>query len=59
MTFLLFTPTSDRWVDFVTLIVQSHFDALLRLIRVISDIPWSSCFESYGPKDTRLAQMKL
>ena len=22
-------------------------------LRVISDILWSSCFESYGPKDTR------
>ena len=22
-------------------------------LRVISDIPWSSCYESYGPKDTR------
>ena len=32
MTFLLFTPASERWVDFVTLIVQSHFNTLLRYV---------------------------
>ena len=32
MTFLLFTPGSERWVDFVTLIVQSQFDALFHYV---------------------------
>ena len=46
MTFLLFAPASKRWlerrktenpewtdkVDFVTFIVQSHFDTLLRYV---------------------------
>ena len=32
MTFLLFTPASERWVDFGTLIVQSHFNTLLRYV---------------------------
>ena len=46
MTFLLFAPPSKRWlerrktenpewtdkVDFVTFIVQSHFDTLLRYV---------------------------
>ena len=32
MTFLSFTPASERWVDFVTLVVQSHFDTLLRYV---------------------------
>ena len=34
MTFLLFAPPSTKWgtaqVDFVTFIVQSYFDTLLR-----------------------------
>ena len=44
---------NQQLVDFVTLIVQSYFDTLLRYDGVISDILWSSCYESYGPKDTR------
>ena len=39
-------------VDFVTL----HCAVILRYsfaLRVISDFLWSSCYESYGPKDTR------
>ena len=32
MKFLLFTPASERWVDFGTLIVQSHFNTLLRYV---------------------------
>ena len=36
-------------VDFVTFIVQSYFDTLLRYVSVISEILWSSCFESNGP----------
>ena len=37
-------------VDFVTFIIQSYFDTLA--LRVICDSLWSSCFASYGPKDT-------
>ena len=65
MTFLLFAPASTKWlddvktenpertaqVDFVSFIVQSY---ILRYSFALgSDILWSSCFESYGPKDTR------
>ena len=32
----------------MTFIVQSYSDTLA----LCSDILWSSCFESYGPKDT-------
>ena len=46
-------PEGTASVDFVT------FDVLTFALRVISDILWSSCYESYGPKDTRYAQMKL
>ena len=61
MTFLSFAPASTKWLgrkdrksrrDFVTFIAFP--------LRVISDILLSSCFESYGPKDTRYkAQIKL
>ena len=42
------------WDTYSTVTLQYSF-----ALRVISDIPWSSCFESCGPKDTRWAQMKL
>ena len=45
-------PEGTSQVDFVTFIVQSYFDTLLRYVCVISDILWSNCFYSYGPKDT-------
>ena len=40
-------PEGTTQADFVTFIVQSYFDT------PCVDILWSSCFESYGPKDTR------
>ena len=44
-------PEGTAQVDFATFIVQLHFDTLLRYVFIL----WSSCFESYGPKDTRLS----
>ena len=40
------------YVDFVMFIVQSVILRYSFTLRVTSDILWSSCFESYGPKDT-------
>ena len=45
-------PEGTAQVDFATFIVQSCFDTFLRYV-LRSDILWSSCYESYGPKDTR------
>ena len=45
-------PEGTAWVDFVTLIVQSYFDTLLSYVLSVT-LEWSSCFKSYGPKDTR------
>ena len=42
-------PEGTTQVDFVTFIVQSYSDTLA----LRSDVLWNSCFESYGPKDTR------
>ena len=71
-TFLLFTPASMKWLrwrkdrkfrwnrlgsfcdSFCTVILRYSF-----ALRVISDILWSSGFESYGSKDTCSAKMKL
>ena len=66
MTFLLFAPASTKWLgwrkDRKSLRDRSgrfcdiYCAVILRYSfapRVISDILWSSCFESYGPKDTR------
>ena len=51
-------PRGDRlcWCceTYCTVILRYFFAS-----RVISDVLWRSCFESYGPKDTRQAQMKL
>ena len=68
MTFLLFAPASTKWLglrktqeipkgpltvgrfcDINCAVILRYYFAL----RVISDILWSSCYESYGPKDTR------
>ena len=38
-----------RFCDIYRAVILRYYFAL----RVISDILWSSCFESYGPKDTR------
>ena len=66
MTFLLFTLASKRWLgwrktgnprrDRLGWFCDTYCGDILRYsfaLRVISDILWSSCFESYGPKDTR------
>ena len=42
-------PEGTAQLHLVTFIVQSCSDTLA----LRSDILWSSCFESYGPKDTR------
>ena len=41
--------TIGRFCDIYCAVILRYSFAL----RVISDILWSSCFESYGPKDTR------
>ena len=64
MTFLLFARASTKWLGRAKtqkipkgqLTIGRFCDII---VRVISDILWSSCYESYGSKDTRLAQMKL
>ena len=38
-----------RFCDINCAVILRYSSAL----RVISDILWSSCYESYGPKDTR------
>ena len=43
----------DRFCDIYCAVILRYSFALR------SDILWSSCFESYGPKDTRLAQGRL
>ena len=62
MLFLLFTPPSKRWLGwretenrsgrfcdiYCTVILRYSF-----ALGVISEILWSSCFESYARKDTR------
>ena len=66
--FLLFAPASTKWLGWRK-DRKSRRDRLGRSkfcgiycavilgysfgLRVISDILWSSCFESYGPRDTR------
>ena len=72
MTFLLFAPASTKWLgwrkdrkfrrDRSGRFCDIYCAVILRYsfaLRVISDILWSSCFESYGPKDTRYAEMRL
>ena len=66
MTFLLFTPVSEGWLGWrktenprrnrLGWFCDTYCTVILRYslaLRVISDILWSSCFESNGPKDTR------
>ena len=66
MTVLLFAPASTKWLgwrgdrksqrDRLGRFCDINFAVILRYSfapRVISDILWSSCFEIYGPKDTR------
>ena len=64
MTFLLFAPASTKWLGwrkdrksrrsrsgrfcYIYCTVTLRYSFALH-----SDILWSSCFESYGPKDTR------
>ena len=66
------TPASKRWLGWrktenprgnrLCWCCETYCTVILRYFfasRVISDVLWSSCFESYGPKDTRQAQMTL
>ena len=62
----LFAPKSTKWLerrqdrksrrDRLGRFCDIYCEVILRFsfaLRVNSDILWSSCFESYGPKDTR------
>ena len=64
MTFLLFAPASTKWLgwrkdrksrrDRSGRFCDIYWAVILRYSFALrSDILWSSCFESHGPKDTR------
>ena len=51
-----YEKASISWVEKNFQFFDIYWAVILRhsfALRVISDVLWSSCFENYGPKDTR------
>ena len=73
MTFLLFAPASKKWLGWrktqkipkgpltIGRFCDINCAVILRysfVLRVISDILWSSCYESYGPMQKTLVKRR-